>query len=124
VLGGVLAWELSDTKLDKGPNDTAERAQDWLTPTLVRQVTSFYATKSPGAAWSTWTRHHAWLRVALTLTNDDHRPDTTTTAVRQLLVQIAPTGRDSWTGTPSEHVDAVLLERTPAGWRLASLFSR
>jgi hypothetical protein len=61
--------------------------------------------------------------VTVQLSGDDHPADTATTAIREVLVQAVPLGRDGWHGPLLRQVDMVTLQHTAHGWRAADLRS-
>jgi hypothetical protein len=121
ALGAVRAWTSSDTDVDHDPADTARRAAAWLTADLAAALSAADPTGSPGASWTSWERHHAYLRVAVALSGDDHPADTATSAIREVLVQAVPVGRDGWRGSPVRQVEMVTLQHTGHGWRAADI---
>lgn len=112
----------ADTAVDAEENQTAVRAAlgGWLTPAYAGQVRRYPPIAAPGATWNGWVAHRAYLRVTSRLGADDHPPDTTTTAHRQVLAVVSPIGRDGWHGAAVPVTVFVTLARTPAGWLLAS----
>lgn len=121
AVAAAIAWYSSDTAVDAGPNAAAVRAAAWLTPDLLAQVEAFAPVGGPGADWTQWASHRAWLQVTAVLSGDDHPADTATAAVRQVAITVTPVGRDGWTAPPTTEVAAVTLTHTAGGWRLQQL---
>jgi hypothetical protein len=122
ALAGVQALEQFDTAVDVDPNDTARRAAaaGWLTPAFAQQVRTYRPVAAPGATWSEWAAHRAYVQVTTSLAGDEHPPDSATTAHRQVAVQLHPVGRDGWTGPAQAAMSFVTLSLLDGQWRLAS----
>lgn len=120
ALAGVKAIESSDTTVDADPHDTVARAAVWLTPAFAAQVTAYPPVAAPGATWNGWAAHRAYVVVTTRLGGDEHPPDTATTAYRQVLVVLHPTGRDAWHSAAVTAVVSVSLAKVGRQWRLAS----
>lgn len=120
ALFGVKAIESSDTTVDTDPHDTVARAAVWLTPGFAAQVKAFPPVAAPGAAWNGWAAHRAYVVVTARMGGDEHPPDTATTAYRQVIAVLHPTGRDAWHGTAVTAVVSVSLAKVGRQWRLAS----
>ena len=120
ALYSVRAVEAADTAVDSSPTDAFRRAAAWLAPSLLATV-GRHSQVDPDATWSTWVRHRAYLVVRANLAMDDHPPDTTETAHRQVYATITPTGRDGWRGVPRTEVLFVTLTPVLGSWRLAAV---
>ena len=121
ALYSIRAVEASDTAVDSSPTDTFRRAAAWLAPSLSATVSQRARTADQDATWSTWVRHRAYLVVRASLAMDDHPPDTTKTARRQVYATITPIGRDGWRGVPHTEVLFVTLTPVHGSWRLAAV---
>jgi hypothetical protein len=121
ALAGVQALEQFDTAVDADPNSTAARAAaaGWLTPGFASQVRDYPPVAAPGAQWTEWASHRAYVQVATSLGGDQHPPDSATTARRQVIAQLTPVGRDGWTGPTQTAVSFVTLSLLDGQWRLA-----
>lgn len=118
ALAGVRAIEGSDTTVDADPNDTVRRAAAWLTPAFAARVRAYPPVAVPGAAWNGWAAHRAYLKVTVSLADDDHRTDSTGAAYRQVIAVLHPVGRDGWRGRPLTQVVFVSLATVRGQWRL------
>jgi hypothetical protein len=118
---GVQALEQFDTAVDADPNSTAARAAaaGWLTPGFASQVRDYPPVAAPGAQWTEWASHRAYVRVTTSLGGDEHPPDSATTARRQVTAQLTPVGRDGWTGPTKQAISFVTLSLIDGQWRLA-----
>jgi hypothetical protein len=120
----TVAWLSYDTRLDRRPNDTARRlASGGMTPTLRHQVITVAGAAPPDAQWQDWTRRHAYATVQATLTGDEHPPDTTRSALRQVMATITLHGNDGWTSTVQQ-VEFLSLTLVDRQWRVASVTSQ
>lgn len=118
ALAGVTALLSSNTTIDADANATFWRNRAWLTDAFARQVRDAPPIAGPGAQWNTWAAHRAVLHVATTVGGDEHPPDTATTAWRQIIATITPTGPGGWHAAAFTRAVFVALTRTRLGWRI------
>jgi len=121
ALSATRAWLSYDTVIDQRPNDTAKRsALAWLSPTLARQVTAYTSATSPDAQWQEWRRHQAHATVTAEIGGDEHPPDTSQDAWRQVHATVTLHGRDGWISTV-QVIDFVHLRLIAGRWLVADL---
>jgi hypothetical protein len=122
AVNGARAVASSDTAVDPEPEHTALRAAlaGWMTPRYASYQLHASIVGPPGAMWTTWMRHRAYVVATTRLSGDDHPPDTATRAARMVLVTERAVGRDGWRGDQQTTVVAVLLERIDGTWRIDS----
>jgi hypothetical protein len=112
-----------DTTIDTSPTDALRRSVPWLS-THYRTALAAAQPHGAGSTWTSWTAHHAYTRVTVTLEHDYGQPaDTPTLALRIYAVTVTPTGRDTWHGTPTSTAVFLTLTRPDARqpWRVDAL---
>lgn len=112
----------ADTVTDASPLDAQRRALPWFGGGYAAALRAANdAAAGPGAAWNSWSTHHAHLVVHIAAAADDHPADTATTADRQYLLTQTPTA-PAWTGPAVSVAVYVGLTRTPgARWQVTEL---
>ncbi|HEX2807175.1 MAG TPA: hypothetical protein VHN80_13510 [Kineosporiaceae bacterium] len=121
ALSAVRAWLSYDTRLDHRPNDTAARlALPWLTPALREQVLSLPRGSTSDVEWQDWTRHHAQATVQVALGGDDHPPDNSAVAWRQVTATMVLHGNDGWR-TTLRQVEFLQLTGRDGRWLVAGV---
>lgn len=112
-----------DTGSDSGPASAARRALALLSPPMSTDVLNAPPVAQPGAQWDQWARHAAVLTAAVTAGADDHPPDTPDRVYRQYAITQTIRGADGWSAPAQQLTVFVTLERTPSGWRIATVSS-
>jgi len=122
AVSAAIALSASDTTLDASPNQTARRAIAWLAPSMAAQVRKFPPIAAPGAQWSTWATHRAYLVPKAVLVEDTGRPaDSAAIAYRQLAVTTTAIGRDGWKASPARAIVFMTLNNVAGNWRVAQV---
>ena len=122
AVAAAIALSASDTTLDADPNQTARRAIAWLAPSMAEQVTNFPPVAAPGAQWTTWAAHRAYLVPKAALVEDSGRPaDSAAIAYRQLAVTTTAVGRDGWKASPGRSILFMTLNNIDGNWRVAQV---
>ena len=122
AVAAAIALSASDTTLDADPNQTARRAIAWLAPSMAEQVTKFPPVAPPGAQWTTWAAHRAYLVPKAALVEDSGRPaDSAAIAYRQLAVTTTVVGRDGWKASPVRSILFMTLNNIDGDWRVAQV---
>lgn len=122
AVAAAIALSASDTTLDADPNQTARRAIAWLAPSMAEQVTKFPPVAAPGAHWTTWAAHRAYLVPKPVLVEDSGRPtDSAAIAYRQLAVTTTAIGRDGWKASPDRSILFMTLNNIDGNWRVAQV---
>ena len=122
AVAAAIALSASDTTLDADPNQTARRAIAWLAPSMAEQVTKFPPVAAPGAQWTTWAAHRAYLVPKAVLVQDSGRPaDSAAIAYRQLAVTTTAVGRDGWKASPVRSILFMTLNNIDGNWRVAQI---
>jgi hypothetical protein len=122
AVAAAIALSASDTTLDADPNQTARRAIAWLAPSMAEQVTKFPPVAAPGAQWTTWAAHRAYLVPKAVLVEDSGRPaDSAAIAYRQLAMTTMAIGRDGWKASPVRSILFMTLNNIDGNWRVAQV---
>ncbi|MCZ7458210.1 hypothetical protein [Streptomyces sp. WMMC940] len=114
-----------DTAYDVHPHAGILRTARYLTAERREAERAYQPASAPGARWSTWSSHSAWISSAVELADLDEAPraDTPITAYRAVVVQGTAHGRDGWTG-PGPQLHAYLTLARDSGsapWRISEI---
>jgi hypothetical protein len=116
----TLMWTV-DSAIDHGQQDAYQRATPLLDSVYKAVIDGQGAGSMPGL----WSRHRAYAKVRLTRQTPlgDVPADTPKLAHRQWRIDVTPTGRDGWKGTPVHASAFVTLRRDgpDAPWRVSAV---
>jgi len=101
---------------DRAPRDRLAQAPDGSPSPEVPPIAA------PGAQWTTWSAHRAYLIPTAVLVEDIGRPaDSAAIAYRQLAVTTTARGRDGWKASATQSIVFMTLNTVAGNWRVAQI---